>query len=132
METEDEYVASATLMILGEDLDPSKVTAWLELEPSKSWRRGEEKELAPGNFYEWGGWKCFSEQSDDTLEEKIESWLVLLQGRNKEFSKMNSLGWRCSIDCFLAFDSVSSLSVSPDLTRRISELGLTLDICLNN
>ena len=132
METLDEYIASATLMILGEDLDPSKVTGWLELQPSQSWRTGEEKEMAPGSFHEWGGWKCFSEKSDETLEEKVESWLMRLQGREEEFSKMNSLGWRCSLDCFLAFDSVASLSISPELARRVSELGLTINICLNN
>jgi hypothetical protein len=52
MEPYDEYVAAATLMILGEDLEPSKVTKWLELQPSQSWRTGQEKELAPGTFYE--------------------------------------------------------------------------------
>ncbi|WP_018970407.1 DUF4279 domain-containing protein [Rubritalea marina] len=132
MEPLDEYVASATLMILGEDLDPAKVTEWLELQPSQSWRIGEEKELAPGSFYEWGGWKRFGKKSNDTLEEKIESWLVRLQDREQEFSKMSSMGWRCSLDCFLAFDSVASLSISPELTRRVSELGLTIDICINN
>lgn len=87
-------------MILGEDLDPSKVTEWLEIQPSQSWRTGEEKKLAPGSFYEWGGWKCFGGESGHTPEEKIESWLIRLQGREKEFLKMNNLGWRCSIDCF--------------------------------
>lgn len=88
--------------------------------------------LAPGRFYDWGGWKCFGDKSDHPLEEKIESWLIRLEGREEEFRKMNDLGWRCSIDCFLAFDSGTSMSINPDLSRRISELGLTIDICLNN
>lgn len=132
MEPEDEYVASATLVILGEDLEPSKVTAWLELAPSQSWKIGEEKELAPGTFYEWGGWKCFGDDSDATLEEKIESWLKRLDGRAEEFLRMNKLGWTCSLDCFLAFDSVASLCLPPTLTQMVFELGLTIDICLND
>jgi len=132
MESHDEYVASATLMILGYDLDPTKITQLLGMHPSQSWRAGEEKKLARGSFYEWGGWKCFGEKSNDSLELKIKSWLARLEGLQQEFSQINSFGWRCSLDCFLAFDSVTSLRLSQDLILKASEFSLEIDICLNN
>lgn len=132
MDTNEKTVSSVTLMILGDDLIPSTVSELLELEPSQSWMRGEEKRLAKSTYYDWGGWKRFSPEKDKPVEEKIDDWLKVLEGKEDAFEKMKDFGWRASLDVFVAFDEVATISLSNDISRKIGELNLELDFSLNS
>lgn len=132
MNKEPDEVASVTLIILGDDLEPGYVSDLLGMKPSQSWRKGEEKRKAKGTFYEWGGWKCFSEDNSNVLEEQLESWLLLLERKAAAFRQMKENGWKCCLDCFLAFDDVSTVCIPSELSERTGELGLDLVFCLNS
>ena len=130
MDTNQQTVSSVTLMILGEELEPSTVSDLVKLEPSQSWKRGEEKKFAKSTFYEWGGWKRFLEETDDSVEEKIASWIGILEGKAEAFKAIKNYGWKASLDAFIAFNEASTISISNDLSRKIGELNLDIDFSL--
>lgn len=132
MTSSHDYISSVTLIILGDDLDPHVVSDALGMEPSRCWRRGEEKKLAPGTFYDWGGWKCFGPDTDAEVEDKIDYWLVQLRGKESELKSLKRRGCRCLLDVFLAFDEVATLQLTSEFHRKIADLGLDLDICINS
>ncbi|MBD5779815.1 DUF4279 domain-containing protein [Pelagicoccus sp. NFK12] len=132
MDTNEEIVSSVTLIILGNDLEPSTVSELLDLKPSRSWKRGEEKPLARSTFYDWGGWKRLSPDTNDSVEEKIRFWIGVLEGKEKAFEKIKDNGWRASLDVFYAFTECSTFSVSNDLSKKIGELNLELDFTLHS
>ncbi len=132
MDTNEEIISSVTLMILGDDLEPSIVSDLLDLEPSQSWKRGEEKRLAKSTSYHWGGWKRFSPETNDSVEEKIAFWIGVLEGKEKAFEIIRDNGWRASLDVFCAFLQGATFSVSTDLSKKIGELNLELDFSLHS
>ena len=126
-----EYVSDATLLILGDELDPAFVSRSLGLRPSRSWRRGEQKRvmgLAFESKYSWGGWKKFlpPSQRHKELPGQLRYWMRTLRGRAPAFAQLTSSGLYCSLDCFLTTDATASLILPPDLQRSLSSLGLDL------
>jgi hypothetical protein len=141
MSDEPERVYSATLMVLGDDLLPQRVTKLLGLEPSQSWRRGERKSFVrhggtPHYFdsvHEWGGWKCLIPENKQGAElaEQLAWWCDVLEGREPAMRELEAQGCRLLMDCFVGAGESGSVEVSADLQRRLSGLRLNLTVCFS-
>ena len=114
-------------MVLGDHLDPDRVSADLRLEPSQCWRKGEASlRLADGTTrlregkHEWGGWKLFvtPEQKDRPIESQLEFWVGLLQSRTAALKRLRLLGFECSSS------GTASIALSNQLQKEVTALGL--------
>ena len=133
---EREYVGSVTLILLGDDLDPDRVSAELQLVPSQCWRRGERKSLRANDGttrildseHEWGGWKLFvsAEQKDSPIESQLEFWVGLLQSRMASLKQLKLLGFECILDVFVASSETASIAISHQLQWSVAALGLDM------
>ena len=95
-------VASETLIIYGEDFEPSDVTRVLGLQPNRTWRKGERKsfvradgtQLAFDSLYEWNGWKMWLDESTRARQlcEQLQHWHDLLMPRAAQMRKLRDQG----------------------------------------
>ena len=141
MNVEPEYIYSATLIVLGEDLIPQKVTELLGLEPSQSWHRGERKSFVGNDgtphyfdsLYEWGGWKLFipDEKRYAALAEQLEWWCDVLKGRESAMLELEAQGCWLRMDCFVGASECATIEVSAALQERLSRLHLNLTVCFS-
>ena len=126
-----EYISHVTLMILGEDLDPTVVSQTLKLRPSQSWKRGAPQSLkgvALDSTHSWGGWKKFLPPSQKArpLPAQLRYWVRTLRGRERMLAKLAASGHWCTLDCYVGTDATASLILPVDLQRSLSALGLDL------
>lgn len=141
METDQEYVSSATLMILGDALEPAIASKELSLIPSQSWRKGDQKEhtradgskLVLDSRHEWGGWKLFVDPKcrDSPLESQIESLCETLHGKAEVIARLKSNGMHCILDLFLTTNATASLILSEDLQNSLLSLGLEIQLSIS-
>lgn len=138
MSDDANVVCSATLLVLGDDLDPRRVTELLGIEPTRSWRRGERKSFTrrdgePHCFeslYEWGGWKCSlpDDVQNEALDQQLAWWCDLLEGREPAMRELEAEGYSLRMRCYVGAGESAVVEVSADLQTRLSNLrlGLTL------
>ena len=131
-----EYLSGATLLILGDALDPALVSRSLRLRPSQSWKRGEQKRsigIAFHSLHAWGGWKKFlpPAQEQKELTSQLRYWVRTLRGRGPAFAQLARSGYHCSLDCFVGTNATASLIFPPDLQGSIAALGLELRISVS-
>ena len=131
-----EYVSHATLMILGDDLDPTFVSRSLKLRPSQSWRRGEPQSIRGVSLEStasWGGWKKFlpPSQKPRPLPSQLRYWVRTLRGRERALAKLAASGYWCSLDCYVGSDTTASLVLPVDLQRSLGVLGLDVRISVS-
>ena len=140
MNEEKEYVSSVTLMILGEDLKPDEVSAELSLKPSQAWRKGEQKSFVRSDGsrrvfdsrHEWGGWKCFVDQSheNDLLEEQLQFWCDTLRDKVDAIARLKSKGMHCALSLFVTTDDTASIIFPEELQASLAALGLELELSI--
>jgi hypothetical protein len=140
MKPDNEYVSSATLIVLGDALDPDVVSTELLLSPSRSWRKGEQKEFTRhdgsrrvfDSRHEWGGWKLFMDPryKNDPLETQLQFWCEALQGKSDVIAKLKSSGLRCILDIFVTTDATASIVLSEDLLKSVASLGLEIELSI--
>ncbi len=120
----DEY--SATLLILGDELEPKDLTEKLGIEPNQSWRKGELKFPDSDSVYETGGWKCFipAEQEDLELEEQINWWCETLGGKASIMQLLEEKDFRLEMNCF----ATNAFQIPPDVLEQLSKLRLILTV----
>ena len=132
-----EYASSVTLMVLGEGLDPDRVSAELHLEPSQYWRKGERSVRFRGgttrlrkSVHEWGGWKLFvaAEHKDECLEEQLEFWIYLLRSRIAGLRQLRLVGLKCALDVLVLSSETASIVLSNQLQKEVAALGLEMRI----
>jgi len=138
MNEEPDIVCSATLMVLGDDLIPEKITEQIGLEPNQSWRRGERKSFIRNDgtvhyfddVHEWGGWKCFIPKKHEALEleEMLAWWCDLLEGRESQMRELEGQGYWLEMNCFVAMSETVTIEVSADLQQRLASFRLNLSI----
>ncbi|HEY9627960.1 MAG TPA: DUF4279 domain-containing protein [Coleofasciculaceae cyanobacterium] len=136
MAQEPEYLSSATLIILADDLDPQEVTEQLGLQPNRSWCKGEQKSFVRNNgtvrkfndVYEWGGWKCFlpEEKKHLNLAEQLSHWCDALEGRESAMRELERQGYSLEINCYISTAATASIILSADLQKRLADLRLDL------
>ncbi len=122
---------SATLIILGEALDPALVSELLGLSADAQWRRGEQKrsgQLVFDSVHEWGGWKRFipAELRDAELQEQLEHWIELLAPREAALQRLAARGYELELNCFTA--SSAELYLAPALLARLASWGVGLSL----
>ena len=104
---EPEYISSATLMVLGTDLRPRDVSTVLGMRPSQAWAKGERMTFRGSvigeSLYEWGGWKKSlpASQEHRLLSQELEYWARRLNNKVAAFSQLASLGFHCSLRCYV-------------------------------
>lgn len=138
MTAQEEIVCSATLIILGTDLDPDLVSRILGDIPDKAWKQGERKYYVTGDgskhyfdsYYEEGGWKRFigEERRDKSLEEQIDYWFGMLKCRKEAVDRLRALGYRLTVDCCILSETTESLKIGTKIGSIIGELGVELQI----
>src|SRR5438067_7276882 len=118
-------LSSATLIVLGEDLDPSEVTRVLGMFPDQAWRAGEVPQVQTPNgrwiesprAVEWGGWKKFMPRSlnGEILEVQLEHWAGELESRAVAIESLRARDWSVTLDCFLTASEVEITGFSAEL-----------------
>jgi hypothetical protein len=130
--------ASATLMILAEDLEPETVTKAIHLFPSRSWRAGETPDIRNQNgeaitterAAERGCWKAFIpvHLEKEPLERQLEHWILQLEPRRAALAELAALGWEIVIDCYFGTSNTELLELHAPMLKVFGELGVSLDI----
>lgn len=133
----DEYhCCSATLTVVGDDLDPEVVTAALGWSPDKSWRRGEHKRFTRADgtervfesVHDSGGWKSFEsdEERRRPLQDQVATWLDRLRSRKTALRELRARGWEVELDCFAATSEY--LHLRTGLMEQLAGLGVDLAV----
>lgn len=140
METDPECLSSVTLIVLGRDLNPDTVSHELSLTPSKSWSKGEQKQIERSDGsqrvfdsrYEWGGWKLFmdSKLNNDLLEAQLQFWIDLLQDKTEAITRLKSHGLQCLLDVFITTDATASVVLPEELQKSLAALGLEIELSI--
>ena len=130
-------VSSATLIVLGVDLDPDWVTELLDLVPSQAWRKGQSKRITGydgetrfyDGTYEWGGWKLWlpEEMREMPLLSQLAHWSQILKERAAEVSELKQQGFMLELNCSVS-SRVTTVQVPSDLQGLLGGLGVDLDI----
>jgi hypothetical protein len=133
----DEYhCCSATLTVVGDDLDPASVTAALGWTPDQSWRRGEHKRFTRADgterifdsVHDSGGWACFgsADERERSLQDQVAAWLDRLRGKGVAILGLRTRGWEVELDCFAATSEY--LHLPTDLMGELASLGVDLAV----
>ena len=132
MELENDITYSTYLVLIGDELDPEEMTDLLDVEPDNCWRKGDVKSLygIQGKPLAWGGWKKAPASSyrDSDLEEQLEYWCDFIQEKRDVFRQIQRDGIAVSIDCSIETSDVSFLQLQPQLSLKLAELKVCLDI----
>jgi hypothetical protein len=126
----------ATLIVLGSDLKPARVSALLGIRPDRAWTRGERKSFKQKDgsirFFKSrhgrGGWKAFLKGAERrrSLPAQIRLWCERLLARRGAVRKLQRCGYSVVIDC--CAPAPNCVHFSPELHRQLAELEVGLDI----
>jgi hypothetical protein len=140
MGSNGEYVSSATLIVIGDDLDPDDVSRELSLIPSDSWRKGERRSFVRQDGtrhvfesrYEWGGWKMrvSAEHDNDPLEAQLQFWVETLQDKKPALARLKSAGMQCILDLFVA-TNIARIILTEGLQKSVASLGLEIELTIS-
>jgi hypothetical protein len=131
-------MSSATLIVLGDDLDPDFVSNLLGVLLDQKWRRGELKSIKRKNGsvlrfksrYKWGGWKSFLNKSEDKKElpQQIAIWCDRLLLKKNAVRKLQKLNYWIVIDCCIVSSGAESIRLDAKIHKKLSDLKIDLDI----
>jgi hypothetical protein len=135
---DSDIAQSATLVIVGTDLDPGEVTDALGLQPWQSWTRGDRKSYVRRDgtraefesIHEWGGWKLRlpdSRQSRD-LVEQLRYWVELLRARSASLLHFRDKGFTIELNCCLIGDDTINIHIPADVLKELARLHVDLDV----
>jgi hypothetical protein len=133
----DEYhYCSATLFVVGEDLDPVVVTAALGWSPDCYWRRGDRKRFrrADGtervfdSVHDSGGWARFgsAHEREQSLQDQVTAWLGRLRSEGPAVRTLLDRGWDVELDCFTATSEY--LRLPAEVLSKLAALGVGLTV----
>ncbi len=120
-----------TLRIVDRNLDPQKITKLLEMEPSKSHKRGDAFPKHPNRSRPYGYWGIASNLPEtENLRNHLDSILEKFKGKEKILNLLKKECETIEILCgfFTTDGDGSPLSLDPNQMRAISELGINLEI----
>lgn len=125
-----EYKSYASLMFLGEELDPKEVSRLLHMRPTQAWHRGERIAHAPASTHQWGGWKKSLPKSLECapLERQLRFWTKTLADRAGDILSLEQLGYVCALNCYVGTKSTASLTLPNALLRAIAAIGVELRV----
>ena len=129
---------SATLIILGRDLDPGEVTKKMGLQPWQSWRKGERKSFIRRDgtrrefksVHEWGGWKLPVPQDQENQEiiGQLRYWTETLRSKTASLEYFRDKGFTIELNCCLIGDDTIVIRIPADVQKELANLFVDLDI----
>lgn len=138
MDTSNATVASATLIVVGEDLDPDFVTKALGMFPDQAWRRGNRPitKTSSGRFIshpsvaEWGGWKRFLPEklNGELLEIQLEHWVETLEPKADRIRELLATGHTVTIDVYFCASEPEVIELKSHLLLAFGQLGVDVDL----
>jgi hypothetical protein len=117
--------------VYGDDLDPEKISGFLDAEPEHAHRKGEKRPNPKYGPYSGGLWRyTTSPQRSATLEQHLDWMLDWLEARRGEIAELRSQGFRVDLFAGLFFTGGSppAIVLRPEQMQRIGGLGLALDL----
>lgn len=126
-----EFASSVSLVVTGNDLNPSDVTAALGIEPDSSWRRGDAKRVG-SDLYEWGGWKkhLSGRDEDDPFTPELQVWVDLLKPRTAEIRSLQEVGCNLVLVCFISVSGAALVELTPSFQRELASLGVDVHMTI--
>jgi len=131
-------VCSATLIILGDDLNPDVITDALGLQPSQAWRRGDNHSSVKADgtvrvcetIHKWGGWKRWLEGDlrDMPLTTQLLHWADLLTEQASFISGLTEKGCAVEMNCCVITEASVVIQVPAQIQQKFGELGVDLDV----
>jgi Domain of unknown function (DUF4279) len=123
-----EYRSHATLMLLGDDLDPTEVSRAIRMRPSQSWSRGDPQTSVSASRHEYGGWKKFLPVAltNAPLERQLAYWAKKLLGQGDTLNVFVSRGYVCALNCYIGIDATASVVLPSHLLMSLASLGVEL------
>jgi hypothetical protein len=131
-------VASATLIVLGDDLEPDFVTRALGMFPDQAWRRGERpttktssgRLIAHPAVAEWGGWKRFLPEAlkGELLEIQLQHWVETLAANVDRIRELLTTGHTVTIDVYFSASEPKLIELKAHLLLALGQLGVDVDL----
>jgi hypothetical protein len=126
---ENEHIFT-TLILRGEGLNPEEVTNSLGLNPSMSFKRGDRRNET--DIWKHNYWSLSSQDRIHSSNLAIHlEWLInqFEPEKSKFLEILNNKNTEGEISCFWILPTDhENLSLSPDLIKKIAELGLSLNM----
>ena len=119
-------------MILSESLEPKRIQQAVDLEPDKSWKRGDVRKPTLLRERE-NGWLL---ESKNVLEYDLEEHLSYIKktigGREKVIKElMENQGCEIQVSCVFYCKTPPELNIRNELVTWLSIIGASLDIDVN-
>jgi hypothetical protein len=126
-ENEAEYYSSTHLIITGK-FDPENITQALGIQPSSSWKEGDQDRNL---VYSWSGWKHFPPDilSDISLEKQFQYWIDLLSSKQAILERFRHSDFEIELNCLVITNDTASIYFTTTEMKLISNLNV--DISFN-
>lgn len=123
---------SVGLRIFSENLDPETITAKLNIQPSRSWKRGEPISTSAGTKgASSGGWFLYSYTVQSNKVAEHLDWLVQrIASSVTEIDQLKKQGHAIDVCCNLSGDNPVSFVLPADMLDKIAALGLEIDFTI--
>jgi hypothetical protein len=130
---------SVSLRIMGETVDPSKITLLLGIEPDIEYKKGDSKtkkhkgKIIQYDNYDSGLW-CIKSRLDKhcPLQEHLANIIDHIESKKEMLRKLQNEGFEMDFYCgyFFTVGSQSGIVINKDLLKRIADLGINVGIDL--
>ena len=119
---------SVSLRIIGQDLDPDVITAWLGTSPSSSRRRGDTN-MATRNGSAWksGAWFLNAETEGESLDALVRRVLAKVDSSPQTWARIHQ-AFDADLFCGLFLDGLNrGTHLESETAALIGKLGLTIE-----
>jgi Domain of unknown function (DUF4279) len=128
--TNDVKQSSATLIFRGQG-EPSAITKLLGLNPSESWKTGDQVRHVDGEVTvrRSSGWKLIQEEtkSELSLNDQLQYWTTLLASRATELKQIREQGYQISLICFVICGNSPTFDLAAKTIASLGVLGVDLE-----
>ena len=120
----------AELAIYGDDLKPDQVTSALDVEPTKTWLRGDIRNPRTNAVHQYGCWKICTNESNAPLEEHIKMLMRRVAKCNDLITSFTAdHGYEIELSVIVKVAEESpDISLSKSAIKWLCSLGSSLDI----
>jgi len=121
----------AYFFVAGFENSPEDISQKLNLQPTKTWRKGDE--WLPLKTRTFDNWEIHSTASQEEifLDIHIKSVLEIIEPKRKQILELQNLGYEMGINCVGYFyDEHPGFGLSSELITRIASLSLDIDFDL--
>jgi len=113
--------------IQGFNIDPSKITNFLELQPSKIWIKGEPKIKQSSLKYKNNGWEIvFKKNNICHIDSFLEEMIIKLSAKKRQLISMNNVEKKISIIVY-SMNLMPSFIYNNEVIAFLHETNITLE-----